>query len=164
MRIHPFLFLVMVGLVILGSSPELQCNMREAEKSHYVGQKEEMREKSPLPIKKQDVNTPAQTKSSKKVEISYQGLSKVAVKTEKRMVPSVVQNASPRVARKTLESANTGGESQHKFLSPDPNSLQRPSQETGKSPATFTNQGVISFKGTKKHLIRSSSSQEGQRK
>ena len=162
MRIHLFLFLAFGVLVMMGGSSEVQGKVRKAEKSGSVEQKKDMKQKSPLKITNKGLKTQAQVKSSEKVDISYEGF---FTRGDKRgRVSGVFQNAQSRRVRRTFRFMKTGERMGQGFSSADPNRLERLNEKIGASPATFTNEGVVSFKGAKKRMIRSRSSLESQRK
>lgn len=165
MRTHLFLFLAFLVFVMLGGSAEAQNRIRKVEKSEYVEQKKDVKEKAPLNIERKRLKSQAKAKIPKrKVKISYEGLFTRAVKRGKGRVSSVFQDAQPRRLRKTLTSTKRGEKIEQGYPSVDSDSQETLNQKIGKSPATFTNKGVISFKRAKKHIIRSRSSLESERK
>jgi hypothetical protein len=153
MRISLFLFLALGGLLMLGGSPEVQSKTRNAEKPGQVIKKKDTNVKSPLKTESKGLKSPAQAKSPEKVEISYQGLPAKIVRLGKGRIPRIFLRRSPGKIQ-TFGFAKPGAESWrgHPFAGSErPQTL---SETMGKTPATFTSKGVVSFKRIKKQNSR----------
>jgi hypothetical protein len=160
-KIRLFLFLALGVLVMMGGSSQAQNKMRKVEKLGQVEEKKEIKEikeKSPLIIKNQELKIKTPPKSSQKVEISYEGLFTKGVIRGKGEISSLFQNAQNCRGRiypaRKVETTKRKEKIRQGSPFVDSLLLQTPNQKIGKSPATFTNQGVISFQVSKKHVNR----------